>query len=162
MTWISRRGLWAWHNQAWPKAGQSHHRWSGKKLQTGLLAQMIKQAAHRGEWRGWRPSASWNGHLWVSRADRVLWENLPRAWIQDGHRTHWTHFTDGGHWGSEGPHAFPHSTEQEMEGPAQGFTTHILCPRDLGIQLFLQGHSLPQWSSDCPCERLYKVVAKRL
>ena len=67
-----------------------------------------------------------------------------------------------GHWGSERRHTFPHSTEQEMEGPAQGFTTHILCPRDLDVQLFLQGHSLPQWSSDCLCERLYKVVVTRL
>ena len=155
MTWISRRGLWAWHNQAWPKAGLSHHRWSGKKLQTGLLAQMIKQAAHRGEWRGWRPSASWNGHLWVSRADRVLWispelgSRMPQNSLDPFYR--W------GHWGSEGTHAFPHSTEQEMEGPAQGFTTHILCPRDLGIQLFLQGHSSPSGALTAPVRGCIKL-----
>lgn len=67
---------------------------------------------------------------------------------------------------SERRHNFPHSIVQEMEGPRDEVNfpkpyNLYLCPRELGIQLFLQGCSLPSTAARCPYKRLYDVFVTR-
>lgn len=66
----------------------------------------------------------------------------------------WTHFTDGAIEAQRGNVSFL-SIEQETEGPRDEVTCPrpYLCPREMDIQLFLQGYSLPSRAAHCSWER---------
>lgn len=80
--------------------------------------------------------------------------------LEQPHKTHVDPFLWMRLLSSERRHNFPHSIVQEMESPSDEVTCPnphnlYLCPRELDIQLFLQGYSLPSTAARCPYKRLY-------